>query len=116
MKKAFQKIVDETQAAKNRLKEAIRTLPESAEGVRLLSTNCGVVPFSLTASHGARLDPKYWLTRETKTELLSVVDSKRTVETLVSALQEIISTGKMPSGSAVPPNVITSLKEAWENE
>ena len=116
MRKAFQKIVDETQAARDRLKAAIKALPESAEGVRLLSKNCGVVPFSLIASHGLRLDPKYWLARETKAELLQLVDSKRTTETLVGTLQEIVNTGRLPNGTQIPPNIIIALKEAWENE
>ena len=114
MKKSFQAITEETTKARDRLKKAIRELPDSADGVKMLGRNCCTVSSSLIAQHENNLSPRYWLTRDTKTQLIALIDSNRATESTINAIEAILTTGKLKDGSKIPPNVLTALKKAWE--
>lgn len=113
MKKNFQDIAEQAALARDRLKAAIKELPDSADGVKMLGTNCCTVSSSLIAKHGFNLSPRYWLTKETKTQLLDLIDSSRSIETLVKAIEAVLTTGKLKDGSTIPQNVLVALKAAW---
>jgi hypothetical protein len=114
MKKQFQDITNQVSEAKARLVQAIRDLPDSAGGVKMLTPNCCTVSSSQIAQHGFNLSPRYWLTHETKTQLIALVDSSRTIESTVNAVEAVLTTGKLKDGSKIPPNVLEALKKAWE--
>jgi hypothetical protein len=119
MKKNFQAIADQTALARDRLKNAIRALPDSADGVRMLAPNCGVVSSSLIARHGFNLSAHYYLTHETKRVLLGLIDSNRTVDSLVNAIEAVLTTGKVKCigyTETIAPNVLEALKKAWEGD
>ena len=119
MKKNFQELEAQTSLARERLKNAIRALPDSADGVKMLGTNCGTVSFSHIASHGGNLSAHYYLTRETKKVLLNLIDSNRTVESLVTAIETVLTTGKLKCTGyteIIAPNVLEALKAAWEGD
>lgn len=114
MKKQFQQVATQTEAARERLKQAIKALPDSADGVKMLAPNCCTVSISQVAQHGFNMSPRYWLTQETKTQLIALVDSSRTIESMVNAIEAVLITGKLKDGSKIPPNVLQALKGAWE--
>jgi len=119
MKKQFQQITEQANAARERLKQIIRDLPDSADGVRMLGSRCGVVPFSLVAKHGFNLSAGYWLAHETKEMLLKIIDSNQTLETTVKAIEGILTTGKVTyrkHTEQIAPNVLQALKKAWEGK
>jgi hypothetical protein len=113
MKNELNQICKQAHAAKVRLKQKILSLPDSAEGVTMLSQNCCTVPFSLIGS-GKSWGPSYWLTKGTKNELISMIDSNRSIDTIITSIEAVLTTGKLNSGSRLPLNVLTALKEAWE--
>ena len=114
MKKNFQFIAEQATLARERLKKAIQELPDSADGVKMLGKHCCTVSFSLVAQHGGNLSPGYWLARETKTQLITLIDSNRSVESTVNAIEAVLALGKLKDGSKIPPNVLNALKKAWE--
>lgn len=119
MKKNFQELETQTSLARERLKNAIRALPDSADGVKMLGPNCGTVPFSLIAKHGFNLSAHYYLTHETKKVLINLIDSNRTIESLVKAVEAVLSTGKVKCTGyteTIAPNVLEALKKAWEGD
>jgi len=119
MKKHFQELEDQTSLARERLKNAIRALPDSADGVKMLGKNCGSVPSSMIASHGFNLSPHYYLTLETKRVLLNLIDSNRTVMSLINAVETVLNTGKLKCSGyteTIAPNVLEALKKAWEGQ
>ena len=119
MKKNFESIAEQTAKARERLKNAIRALPDSADGIKMLGKNCGSVPFSLIAKNGFNLSAHYYLTHETKTVLLKLIDSNRPIEVLVKAIETILTTGKLQCSGyveTIAPNVLEALKKAWEDE
>lgn len=100
--------------SKERIKAAIRTLPDSAEGVTKLSNNCCTVSFSqLTVGKYGHtvLDPSYWLTRETKDQLIKMVDTSKDIG---KDIKEILEKGHLKDYTKIPPNVLAALKTAWE--
>lgn len=113
MKKTIQSLAAQYEEARARLLEAISKLPDSAEGVTMLGRGCASVPFSLIAQTG-NFSARYWLTREAKAELTRLVESNVKVESLVKAIDKVLTTGKLKDGTKVPPNVIEALKKAWE--
>ena len=113
MKNEFNKLCEQARAAKERLKQKILSLPDSAEGVTMLSKNCCTVPFSFMSS-GKSWSPSYWLTKETKNELISMIDSNRSIDTVITSIEAVLASGKLKDGSKLNPNVLTALKEAWE--
>ena len=119
MKKNFEDIEAQTSVARERLKDAIRKLPDSATGVKMLAPNCGTVSFSEIAKHGFNLSPHYYLSRETKKVLLNLIDSNRTITSLVKAVEAVLSTGKLKCAGyteIIAPNVLEALKEAWNGK
>jgi hypothetical protein len=108
-------IASEFEQARLRLVEVIKSLPDSADGVQMLGRNCGTVPISLVAQHGFNLSPRYWLTRETKTQLTALVDKSRGMESLITSIETILATGKLKDGTKLPSNVLEALKKAWED-
>jgi hypothetical protein len=117
MKKEFQAIVDHAVVAKERLKEAIRNLPDSEEGVKMLSPNCGIVSFSLIGKHNGNLSAGYWLAHETKKMLLKIIDSNRSMETTIATIEDILSTGRIRYNTyseTLTPNILKHLKSVWE--
>jgi hypothetical protein len=116
MKKDFQDIAEQAALARRRLKNAINSLPDSADGVKMLAPNCCTVSSSMIAQHGFNLSPRYWLTHETKTQLIALIDSNGTVESTVNAVEAVLTTGKLKDGSKIPPNVLEALKAAWEGD
>jgi hypothetical protein len=113
MKNEFSEICKQVLTAKERLKQVILSLPDSAEGVTMLSTNCCTVPFSLMSSCKS-WSPSYWLTKDIKEELIAVIDSNRDLTHTVSAIEVVLTTGHLKDGMHIPSNVLTALKEAWE--
>lgn len=113
MKKVIQSITAQYGEARARLLEAISKLPDSAEGVTMLGRGCASVPFSLIGKTG-NLSARYWITREVKAELTRLVERNVKVESLVKAVDAVLTTGKLKDGTKVPPNVIEALKKAWE--
>lgn len=100
--------------AKEKLKAAIRALPDSAEGVTKLSNNCCTVSFSQLSvgKQGHTLwSPNYWLTHETKDQLIKLVDTSKDIK---KALEEIFEKGHLKDYTKIPPNVLAALKVAWE--
>ena len=116
MKSDFEGIALQAAQARDRLKNAIKALPDSADGVKMLAPKCCVVSSSLIAKHGFNLSPRYWLTHETKTQLITLIDSNRSVESTVNAIEAVLTTGKLKDGSTIPPNVLVALKAAWEGD
>jgi hypothetical protein len=119
MKKDFQDIAEQAALARRRLKNAITALPDSADGVKMLGKNCGSVPFSMIAKHRGNLSAHYYLTHETKRVLLELVDSNRTEDSLVNAIEAVLSTGKLKCigyTETIAPNVLEALKAAWEGD
>ena len=116
MKKNFQFIAEQAGLARERLKKAIQELPDSADGVKMLGKNCCTVSSSLVTQHGSNLSPRYWLTHETKNQLIALIDSNRSVESTVNAIEAVLTTGKLKDGSKIPPNVLDALKKAWEGQ
>lgn len=117
MKKEFQAIVDQAVIAKERLKEAIRNLPDSHDGVQMLSHNCGTVSLSTIAKHEGNLSARYWLSHETKNMLLKIIDSNRSMETTIATIEDILSTGRIryhTYSETLAPNILNHLKTAWE--
>jgi hypothetical protein len=117
MKKEFQDIVDHAVIAKERLKEAIRNLPDSHDGVQMLSPNCGIVSLSTIAKHKGNLSAGYWLSHETKRMLLKIIDSNRSMETTIDTIEGILSTGKIryqTYSETLAPNILKHLKTVWE--
>ena len=94
--------------------QAIKNLPDSAEGVQMRGPNCGTVPISLIAQHGSNMSPRYWLTRETKSQLLNLIENSRGVESLITAMEAILATGELKDGTKLAPNVIEALRKGWE--
>jgi hypothetical protein len=119
MKKNFEDIAAQTSLARDRLKNAIRALPDSADSVKMLGKNCGIVSFSHIAKHGFNLSANYYLSRETKKVLLKLIDSNRTVDSLVNAIETVLTTGKLKCigyTETIAPNVLEALKAAWEGD
>jgi hypothetical protein len=119
MKTKFQDIAVETSLARDRLKNAIRALPDSADGVKMLGKNCGTVSLSTMLRNGFNMSAHYYLSHETKKVLLELVDSNRTVESLVNAIEAVLTTGKLKCGGyteTIAPNVLEALKKAWEGQ
>ena len=117
MRATLQKLSAAETDARSRLKEMIRQLPDSPEGVRRLGPRCVVVPFSLIGKHGFNLSAGYWITAETKEALVSLVDGNRSLESLTKAMEEVIETGRLKTWrftETIPPNVIAALKQSWE--
>jgi hypothetical protein len=114
MKKQIQDIASQYQQARARLIEAIRNLPDSADGVKMLGKNCCTVSMSLIAQHGFNWSPCYWLTRETKAELIELVEKNRSIESLITAIEAVLATRKLKDGTKLPPNVVEALRKAWE--
>jgi len=117
MKQQFQQMSIEMAQARARLKELISSLPDSAEGVTPLGSNCCSVPFSLLAKHGGNLSARYWLTKESKDALFSILNSNKSADSMMKTIEDVLATGviKQPAGTlTLPPNVIKALKEAWE--
>jgi hypothetical protein len=115
MKKEFERLGTEMTAAKERLKQVIRDLPDCAEGVRMLGPRCGTVSIrQVAASEGFNLSPRYWLTASTKQKLIEAIDRYNSIETIQRAIGAILAEGKIDDGTKVPPNFIAALKKAWE--
>ena len=116
MKTRFEQMSKEMAAARDRLRETIQNLPDSAEGVTMLGSNCCSVPFSLIASRGFNLFPLYWLTKDTKAQLLALIDSNKSADSIMASIDSILKTGKLKGTPAttIPPNVLAALKAAWE--
>jgi hypothetical protein len=113
MKKQIESIAAQYQQARLRLVEAIKKLPDSAEGVKMLGPGCASVPFSLIAKAN-NFSPRYWLTRETKAELTKLVENNISIESLVRIVDTVITTGELKDRTKLPPNVIEALRKAWE--
>lgn len=114
MKQDFINISDHYEQARNRLITTIQGFPEAADNVKMLGPNCCSVPLSMIGKHGGNLSPRYWLTRELKTQLITLVKDSRGIDSLITNVETVLSTGKLREGSKVPPNVLTALKKAWE--
>lgn len=114
MKQEFREINLRIYLAKRRLREAIHKLPEAADGVTMLGKNCCSVPFSLIGKLRSNLSPNFWLTHETKNQLLEMIKSNRSLENLITNIETILDTGKLRDGGHIPNNVLTALKQAWE--
>jgi len=114
MKKEIQGIAAHYLAARVRLLKVIESLPDSADGVKMLGKNCCTVSMSLVGQHGFNLSPRYWLTRETKTQLKELVEKNRSIESLITAIEAVLATGKLKDGTKIPPNVIEALRKGWE--
>lgn len=114
MKKQLTDIAAQYEQARLRLKGAISKLPDSAEGVKMLGHGCASVPLSLIGQHGFNLSPCYWLTRETKAQLIELVDKNRSIEALITAIEGVLVTGKLRDGTKLPPNIVGALKTAWK--
>jgi hypothetical protein len=114
LKDYYDKISTNMLIAIVRLKTAIRTLPDSAEGVTKLSNNCCTVSFSQLSvgKYGhTMLNPSYWLTRETKDQLIKMVDTSKDIG---KDIKEILEKGHLKDYTKIPPNVLAALKTAWE--
>jgi hypothetical protein len=116
MKRHLTDIASEFEQARLRLIEAIKDLPDSAEGAKILGKNCCSVPLSLIGQQGFNLSPRYWLTRETKTQLTELVENSRGVESLITSMEAILATRKLKDGTRIPFNVVEALRKAWEGE
>jgi hypothetical protein len=117
MKKDFQVISSQFSEARTRLARAIRDLPDSAGGIKMLGKNCGIVPFSMIASHGFNLNAHYYITMETKRVLLETLEANRSVDSTVAFIEGILATGKLKCKGyveTIAPNVLEALKKAWE--
>jgi hypothetical protein len=68
----------------------------------------------MIGKHGGNLSPRYWLTRELKTQLIDLVESSRGIDSLITNIETVLNAGKLKDGSKVPPNVLDALKKAWE--
>jgi hypothetical protein len=113
MKNEFNQLCEQARAAKARLRQRILSLPDSAEGVTMLSKSCCTVPFSLMGHKN--WSPNYWLTKEIKNELVSMIDSNRNIDSTITSIETVLASGKLKDGSILPTNVLTALKEAWED-
>jgi len=119
MKKIFQDLKSEVQVAKERLKEAIRNLPDTADGVKRLGHNCGVVRSNDVFKHGYILSPHYWLTCQLKRDLIEYIDSNRDVPATINCIEDILKTGIFVGSagrqnSRLHPSIVKELKKAWE--
>jgi hypothetical protein len=115
MKRELTNIASEFEQARLRLVEVIKNLPDSAEGVQMLGKNCCTVSTSLIAQHGSNWSPRFWLTKDTKTQLTDLVDKSRGVESLITSIETVLTTGKLKDGTKLPPNVIEALRKGWED-
>ena len=117
MKSTIQKLAVEETEVRERFKALIKSLPESAEGVTMLGSNCCSVPMSLIREHGFNWSPRYWLCAEAMKALTDMVDMCSSMESLYKNIERVIKEGKVGCGKqyAVPPNIITALKEIWED-
>ncbi|MBE3145473.1 MAG: hypothetical protein IMZ61_16350, partial [Planctomycetes bacterium] len=106
MKRQLTSIASEIRQARLRLKKVIDSLPDSADGIKMLGSNYAMVPLSTIAQHGFNLSPRYYLTRETKTQLKELVDTNRNIETLITSIEAILATRKLKDGTKLPPNII----------
>jgi len=116
MKKEFQDHKDQIAAAKERLKQTIMNLPSSSDDIKLITPTCGIVSFSTIAKHKGILSPGYYLSHETKAKLIKLIDSKQSIETTMTAIEEILATGGIKGDSKIAPNVLQALKEAWDDK
>lgn len=80
MKENFKELTNKVEEARSRLGQAIHNLPSSAGGIEMLGKNCGVVPFSKIASSGLKLNPRYYITMETKRVLMEKLNSSRSIQ------------------------------------
>jgi hypothetical protein len=107
-------IASEFEQARLRLVQVINALPDSADGVRMLGKNCCTVSMNLVGQHGFNLSPRYWLTQETKTQLVELVNGNRGIESLITSIEAVLATRKLKDGTKLPPNVIEALRKGWE--
>ena len=115
MKKQFQDLKQQVADAKERLKQAIMNLPSSSDDIKLLSPNCGIVSFSTIAKNKGILSAGYYLTHETKAKLIKLIDSKQSIETTMTAIEDLLVSGGIKGGDKIAPNVLQALKHAWED-
>jgi hypothetical protein len=116
LKKHFSILNDQVAAAKERLKQTIKGLPSSSDDIKLITPNCGIVSFSTIAKHKGILSPGYYLSHETKAKLIKLIDSKQSIETTMTAIEEILAHGGIKGDSKIAPNVLQALKEAWDDK
>jgi hypothetical protein len=119
MKSTIQKLSAEEKAIRDKFKALIQSLPESADGVKMLGTNCCSVSMNLIKEHGFNWSPRYWLCAETKTALIAMIDKSQSMASLSKSFEKVIATGKVDLGSyatqsVIPPNVLNALKQIWE--
>jgi len=114
MKQTFNSICKQATEAKERLKQAILSLPDAAGGVKMLGKGCCSVPLSLINKHGGNMSPSFWLTKETKAELLRMLDSNRSLDNLVKNVEDVLTYGRTKDGAWIPQNVQAALRAAWE--
>jgi hypothetical protein len=120
MKDRFIKHTTKTAILKQATYDLIDTLPDTADGVKLVpgSLLCGKVSFSALGK-GTNLSPEYYLTHKAKQALKELV-RVTSVEHLEDKINRILDTGRMPVERGrninLPPNFLDSLKQIWAKE
>jgi hypothetical protein len=117
MKRDFQKLKEQVDSACSRLKQAILDLPDSEEGVKMLSKNCFTVSLSTIAKHGGNLSPQYYLSLETKKCLIEAIESRQNPESIINFINEALSNKQFTHKGnriTISPRVAEKLKQVWE--
>ena len=98
------------------IRNVLNTLPDVANGVTMLSKNCGIVSSGTIFDHNNLLSAHYYLTRHLKSLVLKII-MESDLSKLDDRFKAIIQTGRIQVNSRdkeiVPPEFRKALKDAW---
>jgi hypothetical protein len=112
-----QDILNQLTTFKQTLTDMVRSLPESAEGVRKLSKNCAIVSLSTIGQHGGILSASYYLSNDAKEELIARIE-RGSAEQIKSLIEGVLKSGtiQLPGMGMhrLPPNFLEALSKIWK--
>ena len=112
-----QDILGQLATFKQTLIDMVRDLPDAAEGVRKLSKNCALVSLSTIAKHGMNLSPSYYMSNDTKEELIARIE-RGSAEQIKALIEGVLQSGSIKlSGMGMhhlPPNFLEALSKIWK--
>lgn len=103
-------------ALKDQMKILVAGFPDNPAGVTRLGPKCCTVPLSVISENRGILSPSYYMTRDAKETLTSLIENA-SLETLGRRIEEILDTGRIKCGTGQTEKVChefqRALAELW---